>query len=47
MDPALWTRRRIEDTWPSIVNPVSVLDAAHGSHRVTEKNRSSKVHLDG
>ena len=37
----LWTRRRIEDTRPSIVDPVSVLDAAHGSHRVTQKNRSS------
>ena len=37
----LWTRRRIEDTRPSIVDPVSILDAAHGSHRVTQKNRSS------
>ena len=37
----LWTRRRIEDTRPSIVDPVVVLDAAHGSHRVTQKNRSS------
>ena len=33
----LWTRRRIEDTRPSIVDPVSVLDAVHGSHRVTQK----------
>ena len=32
----LWTHRRIEDTRPSIVDPVSVLDAAHGSHRVTQ-----------
>ena len=40
-----WIRRRIiEDTRPSIVDPVSVLDAAHGSHRVTqkEKKRSSE-----
>ena len=40
----LWTRRRIEDTRPSIVDPVSVLDAAHGSHRVTQKKRSSPPH---
>ena len=34
----LWTRRRIEDTPPSIVDPViNVLDDAHGSHRVTQK----------
>ena len=39
----LWTRRRIEDTRPSIVDPVSVLDAAaHRSHGVTQKNRSSR-----
>ena len=33
------------DTRPSIVDPVSVLDAAHGSHRVTQKNRSSSAEL--
>jgi len=33
----LWTRRRIDDTRPRIVDPVSVLDPAHGSHRVTRK----------
>ena len=37
----IWTRRRIEDTCLSIVDPVSVLDAAHGSHGVTQKKRSS------
>ena len=30
-----WTRRRIEDTRPSIVDPVSVLDAAHGRTGLT------------
>ena len=37
----LRTRRRIEDTRPSGADPVSVFDAARGSHRVTQKNRSS------
>ena len=33
MDPSVW---RIEDTRPSIVDPVDVLDAAHRSHRVSK-----------
>ena len=39
----LRTRRRIEDTRPSGADPVSVFDAARGSHRVTQKNRSSEL----
>ena len=40
MDPSVW---RIEDTRPSIVDPVDVLDAAHRSHRVTQKKRLSPL----
>ena len=41
--PTQWTRRRVEGTRPSKIDPVSALNTARGSERVTQEKNSSTM----